>query len=365
MTERDRLLSVLNRKTPDRTPWYADLSYLYNSMEAMGKLESNFKDDDGYLHFHKELGAGICFYAPFPWSADFTDKVQYIVKNKKDHRLSEYITPLGCIYCEERYLPETFSWAITKHFVNSIKDLRIMSFIHKNTVYKKNFSEFSRIATLWGENGLATAIPPISSAPLQKLVARWAGIENTVNILMDHTDEFESLLTEIDESQSPVFDILCESPCEYVEFAENLSSEVTGASFFRKYNMPHYQKYNQQLHFAGKFTGIHIDGTLRPCLSMLSECGFDVAEAITPYPVGDITIEDLRKEAGKDLIIWGGLPGAMFSPHYSESQFISHLEELLKTFPPGSGFVLGVADQVPPDGLINRIKLVREMVDRQ
>ena len=149
-----------------------------------------------------------------------------------------------------------------------------------------------------------------------------------------------------------------------MEYAENLSSEVTGASFFREFNMPHYIKRNYLLHEAGKFTGIHIDGTLRPCLSMLSECGFDAAEAVTPYPVGDIAIENLRKEAGKDLIIWGGIPGAMFSPHYSDSRFISHLEELMQAFPPGSGFVLGVADQVPPDGLVHRIKIVREMVDR-
>ncbi len=95
---------------------------------------------------------------------------------------------------------------------------------------------------------------------------------------------------------------------------------------------------------------------------MLSDCGFDVAEAVTPYPLGDVKIKDLRKEAGKDLIIWGGLPGVMFSPLYSEQQFKSHLEELLETFPSGSGFILGVADQVPPDGLISRIKYVREII---
>jgi len=362
MTEKERLLTVLNKKKPDRTPWFADLSYLYSSMEARGTLKNKFKGDNGYLEFHKDLGAGICFYAPFLWVSTFSNKIQYSVRSGKNKRTTMYVTPLGNISCDERFLPETFSWAIKKHFVNSIEDLRVMTFIHKNTIYRENFADYLRIADLWGEYGIAAAFPAISSAPLQKLLARWAGIENTVNIFMDHSNEFTSLLSEIDKAESPVFNILCDSPCEYVEFAENLSSEITGASFFRQFNMPHYQKQNKKLHEAGKFTGIHIDGTLRPCLSMLSECGFDVAEAVTPYPMGDIAIKDLRKEAGKDLIIWGGLPGAMFSPLYTEEQFMSHLTEVLEVFTQESGFVLGVADQVPPDGLLSRIKIVRDMI---
>lgn len=362
MTEQERILCVLNRKNPDRTPWFADLSYLYNSMEINGTLSRKFKGKSGYFEFHKDLGAGICFYAPFPWSLSYQDNIQYTVQENKNERTTIYKTPLGDISSTEYYLPGTYSWAIKKYFINNINDLRIMTYIHEQTLYKKNYDNYLQIKNLWSDYGIAAAMPKISSAPLQKLLARWAGVENTVNILMDHSNEFDELLIRIDNSESPVFDILCESACEYVEFAENLSSEVTGATFFQKYNMPHYQKRNKQLHTAGKFTGIHIDGTLKPCLSMLTECGFDVAEAVTPFPIGDINISDLRKEAGKNLIIWGGLPGALFSPLYSEQQFKSHLAELLKVFPVGSGFILGVADQVPPDGLISRIKYVREVI---
>lgn len=362
MTEKDRLLAVLKGKVPDKTPWFADLSYLYESLRARGTLMSMYNGENGYLNFHKDLGPGICFYAPFPWTSTYTKNIEYKVKTAGNKRISIFSTPAGNITSEERFLPDTYSWAITKHYVKSINDLRIMAYIHKNTLYKENYEEFMRISDLWGDNGLAAAMPSISSAPLQKLLARWAGVENTVDIYLENSEDFEAILEEISESESPVFDILSESPCEYIEFAENLSSEVTGFSFFKKYNMPHYIKQNKKLHQAGKFTGIHIDGTLKPCLSMLTDCGFDAAEAVTPFPIGDVKIKDLRKEAGEKLVIWGGLPGALFSPLYSDEQFKSHLFELLDVFPPGSGFVLGVADQVPPDGLISRIKLVREII---
>ena len=78
--------------------------------------------------------------------------------------------------------------------------------------------------------------------------------------------------------------------------------------------MPYYKKITQRLHSAGKKVAIHIDGSLVPCLGMLSECGFDVADAVTPKPFGDVSIQDLRHTAGKDIIIWGGLPGGVFFP---------------------------------------------------
>ena len=362
MFEHERILSVLNGERPDITPWFADLSYLYGSMISLGTLEDKYKGESGYLEFHKDLGAGICFYAPFPWTSSYSEKVQYKVNLNGNIKLTLFSTPVGDISCEERYLPDTFSWAITKYYVNNIEDLRVMNYIHKNTIYSENYAEFQKTSELWGDFGIATAFPSISSAPLQKLLARWAGIKNTVNLFMDYEDEFESILNEVDNSESNIFDILCSSSCEYVEFAENLSSEVTGASFFEKYNKPHYQKRNQQLHNAGKFTGIHIDGTLKPCLSMLSDCGFDVAEAVTPFPIGDVKIDDLRNVAGKDLTIWGGIPGVLFSPFYTEEQFKTHLKKLIEVFPPRSNFILGVADQVPPDGLLSRIKYVRELL---
>jgi len=363
MNEHDRILCVLNKEGPDKIPWVADLSYLYESKKILGTLDKKYLGESGYLRFHNDLGAGICFYAPFPWKSCFTENVSCDVKVSNRVRKTVYATPVGIITSTEKYLPETFSWALTDHLVKTIDDLRVMEYIHRNTVYSRNYEEYDRISKLWGGAGIASAFPPISSAPLQKLIARWAGIENTVSILIDYPDESGSLLDAIDESQSVAFEILCESSCEYVEFAENLSSEVTGATLFKKYNMPHYIKRNRLLHEAGKYTGIHIDGTLKPCLSMLSDCGFDAAEAVTPMPIGDIPIENLRNEADGDIVIWGGLPGALFSPLYTDEQFHTHLIHVLEVFQSGSGYILGVADQVPPDGLISRVKMVREMAE--
>ncbi|MBN2559095.1 MAG: hypothetical protein JXB33_10110 [Clostridia bacterium] len=364
MTERERVLSVLNGNVPDKTPWFADLSYLYSSMSVKGTLDEKYAGAEGYCRFYRDLGAGICFYAPFPWSMKYESSVGFKSKETSSMRISEFTTPVGRLESHERYIPESYTWAITKHYVGTMEDLRVLRYISEHTIYSDNCIDFKKTDELWGGDGIPAAMTTIAASPLQKLIARWAGIENTVSLYMDHPDEFTGILEAIGNAEDRVYEILCDSPADYIEFPENLSSEVTGRDFYENFNMPYYIKRNKQLHEAGKFTGIHIDGTLTPCLSLLSGSGFDIAEAVTPYPAGDIHIKDLRKAAGADLIIWGGLPGILFSPFYSEGQFISHIVELLEAFPPGSGFILGVADQVPPDGLISRVRMVREIIGK-
>lgn len=60
-----------------------------------------------------------------------------------------------------------------------------------------------------------------------------------------------------------------------------------------------------------------------------------------------------------DAILWGGLPGVYFTPLVSEEEFDRHVLEVMTREP---RYVLGVADQVPPDGLERRVRRVRELV---
>lgn len=364
MNLRERLLSVIKGRTPDKIPWFADLVYLYDSLKLRNRLDRRFEGDEGYLEFHKELGAGIYLYAPSLWKHGYGGGVEYSEVIKGNEKVSTFITPRGKITSEHEYLPISYSWACTRHYVETIEDLRVMLYVFENSEYCENYSDFNRINDLWGEHGLPAALAPISVSPIQKLLARWAGVENTMGLYMDHEDELGEVIERIKVSEDKIFEILEKSPADLIEFPENLSSEITGRNFFERYSMDYYRGRIQQLHGAGKLVSIHIDGTLKACLPLLQTAGFDIAEAVTPAPVGDIPIGELRSWAGEDIIIWGGLPGALFSPVYSEEIFDRVLEELLETFPRGSKFVLGVADQVPPDGLIHRVKKVRDAIEK-
>jgi hypothetical protein len=72
-------------------------------------------------------------------------------------------------------------------------------------------------------------------------------------------------------------------------------------------------------------------------------------------------VEELRKASGPHIVIWGGLPGGLFSRNYSDEYFEQFVLNVLRQA--DDRFVLGVADQVPPDAVPARIGRVRELVD--
>ena len=121
--------------------------------------------------------------------------------------------------------------------------------------------------------------------------------------------------------------------------------------------------YPSNMHATGIKAAVHLDGTLRGLLPKLAAVGFDAIEALTPAPAGDLAIEDIPTIAHNEkVILWGGVPGAMFSPPYTWPDMEAHVARVLKCW--GSRpFILGVADQVPPDGDISFCKRIAEMAE--
>lgn len=62
-------------------------------------------------------------------------------------------------------------------------------------------------------------------------------------------------------------------------------------------------------------------------------------------------------------ILCGGIPGVYFTPMVSDEEFDRHVKHPLSIMIQESRYVLGVADQVPPDGLESRVKRVGDLVD--
>jgi len=87
-------------------------------------------------------------------------------------------------------------------------------------------------------------------------------------------------------------------------------------------------------------------------------------EACTPDPVGDVPVEewDTYTEANS-TIMWGGIPGPYFTDSVTDEEFIHFVERVLTVMRRKPQYVLGVADQVPPDALTYRVAMVRELVE--
>jgi len=117
--------------------------------------------------------------------------------------------------------------------------------------------------------------------------------------------------------------------------------------YFERYLIPWYAKRAGQLHEAGIFTHVHIDGYFKPLLPYLADLPFDGLEALTPKPQGDVTLEEIRDHIG-DKVLLDGIPAVLFLDHHSREELQRCVESLVKMFHPR--LVLGISDELPEGG---------------
>jgi len=98
-------------------------------------------------------------------------------------------------------------------------------------------------------------------------------------------------------------------------------------------------------------------------LPLLVATGLDFIESITPKPTGDVAIEDLRALAGPDIILFGGMPGALLSRIYTQEDVRRQVAQIVEHHWENGKFILGVADQVPPDGDMSRLPMIADLLE--
>ena len=362
MTIRQRVISVFEGRVPDVMPWFADLTYWITGQRNRGTFPKEYEGDEGYLQLHKDLGVGVFLYSPSVYYGR-RDESLFTSVNKKEGELDihEVHTPEGILRSARKYCPMSLSSALVEYAVKTPIDLNALRcFISSEDVFP-NYEPFERRDALWGEDGIPVLLPP--RTPLARLIVEWAGIENLAFLVADYPEEVEKTIDVIARKEDEIYEIICRSPALVVEFPDNLTAETSGG-FFKRYSVNYYVKRINQLHKAGKIVGVHLDGTMRGLISTIAATGIDYIESITPEPVGDVPIEELRSLVAENTILWGGIPGAMFAPPFTWDELERHVEKIIACHANTGIFVLATADQVPPNGDIDFVRRISEMLER-
>lgn len=361
MTPRQRILTILEGKQPDQVPWCGDLDYWANSLIKRGLKPKGFVLSDDYINWHRELGAGFYLQGYFPYKQIFNNcSVNEWYSGHKHFR--EIFTPYGSVRECWEYIPGSFCEAPAEHFMKSEADIPAMKFIYENTSFEPDYLIAGQRTKQVGDQGVVLCYLPKS--PFMHLVALEAGITAVTMTAFTAPDDFMDLLQTMKKAFDKAAKIALDSPAEVLMIPENLSSEMVGPEFFEMYMADYQKEWTAKIREAGKYSFIHIDGTLAGLLKQEAAVGFTVLEALTPYPVGDMKFEDLLPFIGdSESILWGGIPGSYFTDCVSDEEFEKHVRHILSVMTTKPRFVLGVADQVPPDGLERRVKRVSELVN--
>lgn len=361
MTPRERIISILKGEQPDQVPWFGDLDYWANSLIRRRLKPEGFISSDDYIRWHHDLGVGFYLQGYFPYKQIY-ENCQVNEWNEGDRHYKEIVTPIGSVRECWEYIPTSFSEGPVEHFMKSEADIPVMKYIYENIRFEPDYDFANQRIHQVGDQGIVLCYLPKS--PFMHLMALEAGVFSVTMAAFTAPDEFKDLLDTMKKAFDQAAQIAVDSPAEVLMIPENLSSEMVGPDFFKMYMCDYQKEWTNKIKDAGKYSFIHIDGTLGGLLRQEAAVGFTVLEALTPYPVGDLKFEDLAGIAGDSKsILWGGIPGSYFTNCVSDEEFKRHVKYILSIMVKEPRYVLGVADQVPPDGLESRVKRVAELVN--
>ncbi len=358
------LLKILNGERSDEIVWTADITYWIAGQQQAGSAKAEWETEEGYLQLHRELGILPYYYYEKFWAAEprYDGPIEVIDEKEGNRNIRRFKTPVGELAEESVYSPVSCSLGITKHFVESEGDLGVLlCILQHRRLEPANLDDWPERSEMWkAYDGLPCIGLPRS--PLASLFVEWAGVENATYLIMDCPDKVAEVFRLMEEQEAPVIEALCRLAPPLVHFADNLTSDSL-TSLYDDHMAGTHQRRIERLHATGIKCAVHLDGTVRGLLPKLVRSGFDAIEALTPKPAGDLELEEIHDLPDSDtLILWGGVPGVMFAPPFTWEQMKAHVQRLIACWGEGP-FIMGVADQVPPDGDIEFCRKIAELVD--
>ena len=361
MTPRERILKTLKGEKADQVPWFGDLDYWATALIAQGKRPPDFKASDDYIEWHRRLGVGFYLQGYFPYQ-EIPQGCEVKEWKEGELRYRRIRTPKGTLEECWKWSDLTYSEAPIVRLVKTVADLPAYRYLFENMRYEPDYDFARKRSRQVGEMGVVLCYLP--RTPFMRMVAIDSGIENIVMMYADDPDAFTETFRTLVASEDRSSALAVESPAEILMMPENLSAEMVGPRFFELFLRDFQTRWSKKIRASGKFSCIHMDGTLKGLLREESGIGLTFIEAMTPAPVGDLRIQEWdRYRDGREVIYWGGVPGSYFTPAVSDQEFDRHVKDLLSVMRRDRRYVLGVADQVPPDGLERRVARVRELVD--
>jgi len=359
VSERERLLTLLSGGVPDQVPWLGDLDYWVPYALAERRIDAKYAGD-GIFQLHRDLGVGFYLQGHSPFR-QVLEGVEIRGAASGNERVREIVTPVGTLREVTKRLPSSYTSAIGEHLIKTPEDIKTFMYVYEHTNYVPDYDTAARRVSLIGDQGVALCYTPRS--PFMDLVAQYAGIAAVVELMDDAPELLDGLLELMECKHDQAARLTLESPAECVMLPENISSEVVGKRFFEKYMRGYHEKWCGRIAGAGKTSFVHLDGTMRGLIREVASTGVRVIEALTPAPVGDIEIEDLRGWVDDRTVMWGGLPGIFFTDLVPDADFDAFVIRVLQTMTQSPRYVLGAADQVPPGSRPERVARVRALVD--
>ena len=366
MNTRQRILSILNGNPPDRIPWVPRLEIWYAAAKRTGTLPHKWQDMS-LREIERSLGLGT----PARDGKVFNlvhENTEIVSRQSGNQTILSYETPLGTlqqvtVQAEER-VKKGLPGVVTEHLLKGPDDYRIWEWVVQNNAYEPTYEAYVNYDQSIGGDGLPMI--QVSPSPFYYFLEVLVGYGNTFYHLADYPQQVSHLLSVMTEVQKTrEWPIIAQSPAQLILTDAHISTQFTPPKIYLEHIQPYHRQLNETLHAHGKWTAMHADADTSRLLNLIEQTGWDMVECFVTAPMVPLTLEQARAAWGDRLVIWGGIPSLLLSPTVPEEEFRAYIDQLFEVIAPGEAFILGIADNVMPDSLIDRIAWVTERVNER
>jgi hypothetical protein len=277
-------------------------------------------------------------------------------------RCREIKTPIGSVYEEHtRAESEYSSYAHTKHFVTDLESLRVMTYVAEGSQPVVYFGFANKALEETGEDGIV--LHPVCCLPLIQFAKTDAGYMDAFYLMEDYPKETERLLSVYRKKYVEAIRLLADSPADVIEFGDNMDEVMISPGLFKRYAVEFYNECKSALGASGKLLAAHWCGRTQHLLPLVPGTGLDVVESIVTEPMADITLEAALDSLEGKVALQGGIPAVMVCPNaVSLRDFENYIETVVLKQKGRPGFILGMADNVPPNADFSRVEMISELI---
>ena len=248
---------------------------------------------------------------------------------------------------------------INKWPIVTADDLRVWTYLLDTDQFRPNRAKYDESVARVAHRGEPTMF--LSSAGITDLIKGGAGLPQTYYLLADHPAAVEACLEAYDRRDDRMIEAALQLPCRIFNLGDHTTNEFTPPPILKKYCLPRWQKISARLHAHGRFVHSHWDGHSRLLLPYLQDTGMDAVEALTPEPMGDMTLPMIKEAVGDQIICLDLLPAIHFLSQYSTAEVVEFARRVIEMFAPR--LILGVSDEISQVGEIEKIEAVSQLVD--
>jgi len=392
MTHKQRMLMAVSGQMPDILPYAPRIDLWYKANSKAGTLPQHHRgrtaDEicraEGWaLHkvvpdysmgypdttLHRAIGAYSLKEHVLRFT--FSPKIDIRIKQDNERTSVEYHTPIGTasttiIYTEEmRKSGVSIPW-IEEHIIKKPEDYRIVAYFFENIELVPYFDEFIRWQEEVGDDGVAVTWFTGAASPMHHIQKYFLGATDFYFHYRDYQKEMRALAESMEPMYEKALRIVADSPAEMVNWGGNFDETITYPPYFEKEIGPWIRKAADIVGKRGKLVLCHCDGENQGLLDLIKDSGIHVAEAVCPYPMTKVRIEEYYQRWGDRLTIFGGIPSNMLLlESATDGEFEGYLDHLMKAIAPGRRFILGIADTTPPGAVFERLVRIGERVEKE